>query len=156
MRSLGRDDTFAKCLLPRMMIATGQLRRECAMTTLIKNAEWVIAWDASDKRHVYRKNVDVAFDGDSITHVGPGFKGKADTTVDGSRLMVMPGFVDIHSHPGHEAAYRGIREEHGVPNMYMSSLYERSQAFDVSNPELRCASLEVSICELLKSGVTTV
>jgi cytosine/adenosine deaminase-related metal-dependent hydrolase len=125
-------------------------------TTLIKNAEWAIAWDAAEKRHVYRKGIDVAFEGDSITHVGPGFKGQADTTVDGSGLMVMPGFVDIHSHPGHEAAYRGIREEHGVPNMYMSSLYERSQAFDVSNPELRCASLEVSICELLKSGVTTV
>lgn len=124
--------------------------------TLIKNAEWAIAWDAADKRHVYRKGIDVAFSGDAITHVGPGFQGQPDATVDGRGLMVMPGFVDIHSHPGHEPAYRGIREEHGVPNMYMSSLYERSQAFDVSDPELRRACLEVALCELLKSGVTTV
>ena len=62
----------------------------------------------------------------------------------------------MHSHLGHEPAYRGIREEHGVPSMYMTSLYERSQAFDVSDPVLRRAALEVALCELLKSGVTTV
>jgi cytosine/adenosine deaminase-related metal-dependent hydrolase len=125
-------------------------------TTLIKNAEWVIAWDPTGKRQAYRRNIDVAFQGDVIVHVGPGFSGDAATVVDGKGLMVMPGFVDIHAHPGHEPAYRGIREEHGVPNMYMSSLYERSQAFDISDLELRQASLEVALCELLKSGVTTV
>ena len=125
-------------------------------TTLIRNADWAIAWDASQKRHVYRKGIDVAFDETGITHVGPGFAGTADTTVDGRGLMVMPGLVNIHSHLGHEPAYRGIREEHGVANMYMSSLYERSQAFDVSDPELRRACLEVALCEVLKSGVTTV
>jgi 5-methylthioadenosine/S-adenosylhomocysteine deaminase len=125
-------------------------------TTLIRNADWAIAWDAGEKRHVYRKGVDVAFDGDGIVHVGPSFTGTADATVDGRGLMAMPGLVNIHSHLGHEPAYRGIREEHGVANMYMSSLYERSQAFDVSDPELRRACLEVALCEVLKSGVTTV
>ncbi len=125
-------------------------------TTLIRNADWAIAWDASQKCHVYRKGIDVAFDETGIAHVGPGFAGTADTTVDGRGLMVMPGLVNIHSHLGHEPAYRGIREEHGVANMYMSSLYERSQAFDVSDPELRRACLEVALCEVLKSGVTTV
>jgi 5-methylthioadenosine/S-adenosylhomocysteine deaminase len=125
-------------------------------TTLIRNAEWVIAWDPSGKRQAYRRNIDVAFRDDAILHVGPGFSGDAATVIDGKGLMVMPGFVDIHAHPGHEPAYRGIREEHGVANMYMSSLYERSQAFDISDLELRRASLEVALCELLKSGVTTV
>ena len=125
-------------------------------TTVIKNAEWAIAWDESGGRHVYRRGIDVAFTGDAIVHVGPGFAGTADATVEGGGLMVMPGLVDIHSHLGHEPAYRGIREEHGVPNMYMSSLYERSQAFDVSDPELRRAGLEVALCEVLKSGVTSV
>jgi cytosine/adenosine deaminase-related metal-dependent hydrolase len=125
-------------------------------TTLVKNAEWAIVWDAGEKCHVYRKNIDVVFDNERITHVGPGFTGAADATVDGRGLMAMPGLVNIHSHLGHEPAYRGIREEHGVANMYMSSLYERSQAFDVSDPELRRACLEVALCEVLKSGVTTV
>jgi len=92
-------------------------------TTLIKNADWAIAWDASAKRHVYRKGIDVAFTDDAIVHVGPHFTGAADATIDGRGRMVMPGFVNIHAHPSHEPVYRGIREEHGVANMYMSSLY---------------------------------
>jgi len=124
-------------------------------TTLIKNADWVIAWDDGEKRHVYRQNADVAFEGDTLAHVGPGYAGAADEVIDGRGRMVMPGLVDIHSHPGHEPAYRGIREEHGVPNMYMTGLYERSQAFDTSDPKLRLAALEVALCELLKSGVTS-
>jgi cytosine/adenosine deaminase-related metal-dependent hydrolase len=125
-------------------------------TTLIRNADWAIVWHGGGKRHVYRKGIDIAFDDDCITYVGAGFSGTADATVEGRGLMVMPGLVDVHSHLGHEPAYRGIREEHGVANMYMSSLYERSQAFDVSDPELRRACLEVALCEVLKSGVTTV
>jgi 5-methylthioadenosine/S-adenosylhomocysteine deaminase len=122
-------------------------------TTLIRSADWVIAWD--EKRHVYRRNADVAFTGDTLVHVGPGYAAAADDVVDGAGLLVMPGLVDIHSHPGHEPAYRGIREEHGVPNMYMTGLYERSQAFDTSDRELRLAAVEVALCELLKSGVTS-
>jgi 5-methylthioadenosine/S-adenosylhomocysteine deaminase len=125
-------------------------------TTLIKNADWAIAWDVGENRHVYRKSVDVAFEGDRITHVGPGFSGRADIMVEGRGLMVMPGLVNVHSHLGHEPVYRGIREEHGIAAMYMTGLYERSQAFDVSDPELRRAALEVALCELLKSGVTSV
>jgi cytosine/adenosine deaminase-related metal-dependent hydrolase len=125
-------------------------------TTLIRNADWVIAWDAGERRHVYRRGIDIAFTADRIAHVGSDFKGDADVTVDGRGLMVMPGLVNVHSHLGHEPVYRGIREEHGVANMYMTSLYERAQAFDVSDPALRRAALEVALCEVLKSGVTTV
>jgi len=67
------------------------------VTTLIKNAGWAIAWDASEKRHVYRKGIDVAFGPAGITHVGPDFRGGADTTIDGRDLMVMPGLVTSRS-----------------------------------------------------------
>ena len=30
-------------------------------TTLIRHADWAIAWDAGENRHVYRKHIDVAF-----------------------------------------------------------------------------------------------
>ena len=114
-------------------------------TTLIKNADWIIGWDAAGNRQAYLRNADLAFAGDSIVHVGPEFRGPVDSTIDGKGLLLMPGLVDIHSHPGHEPAYRGIREEHGVPNMYMSGLYERSQAFDASDPELQQACLEIAL-----------
>lgn len=124
-------------------------------TTVIRNAAWAIAWDAASRRQVYRRDVDVAFEGNTITHVGAGWAGHADTEVDGRRSLVMPGLVDLHAHPGHEPAFRGIREEHGVRGHYMSGLFERSQAFPPADLALRAASTELAGCELLRSGVTT-
>ena len=123
-------------------------------TTCIRNADWVIAWDAATARHVYLQGADVAFAGGSLTFVGKGYAGAADETVDGRGLMVMPGLIDVHSHPMLEAAYRGIREEHGLPEMYMSGLFERAQAY-WPDEEGKLACAEVAYCELLKSGVTT-
>lgn len=126
-----------------------------ARTVCIKNAGWVIAWDAAAKRHAYLTGGDVVFTGSKIDFVGRGWTGKADETVDGNGLMVMPGLINVHSHPNSEPLWRGIREEHGVPEMYMSGLYERSLAY-APDDEGKLAGIEVAFCELLKSGVTSV
>jgi cytosine/adenosine deaminase-related metal-dependent hydrolase len=128
-------------------------------TTLIKNADWVIAWDEAPGelmgRHTYRRGVDVVFTDNQIVFLGPGFAGTADRVIEGAGLMVMPGLIDIHSHPHHEPLYRGIREEHGVANMHMTGLYERGQAFSAPDDEGRAASAEFAYCELLLCGVTS-
>jgi 5-methylthioadenosine/S-adenosylhomocysteine deaminase len=124
-------------------------------TTLIRNAAWVVAWDAARARHAYRRDVDLAFGGDRIVHLGPGYAGAADRVIDGANRAVIPGLVNIHSHPEHEPLYRGIREEHGLPSMHMTGLYERSQALSAPDDEARAASAESAYCELLRSGVTT-
>ena len=123
-------------------------------TVWIRNADWVVAWDASSRRHAYLEHGDVVFAGHAITFVGRGYAGAADETIDGRGLMVMPGLIDLHAHPGHEASYRGIREEHGVPEMYMSGLFERGGAY-WPDEEGRLACAEAAYCELLLSGVTT-
>jgi len=123
-------------------------------TVCVKNADWVVAWDATNGRHAYLERADVAWDGETLLHVGRGYAGRADETIDGRGLMVMPGLIDVHSHPCLEASYRGIREEHGIPEMYMSGLFERAGAYWPDDPgKLACA--EAAYCELLKSGVTT-
>jgi 5-methylthioadenosine/S-adenosylhomocysteine deaminase len=124
-------------------------------TTCIRNAAWVAAWDARADCHVYRRDVDVAFTGDTITFVGPSYPGGADETVDGTRLFVMPGLIDIHAHPTTEPSFKGVREEHGVPEMYMTGLYERVLAFRLDEDGRRAAA-EVAYAELLASGVTAV
>jgi cytosine/adenosine deaminase-related metal-dependent hydrolase len=124
-------------------------------TTVIRNADWVIAWDEGAGRHVYRRGVDVAFADDLICFVGRNYPGAADRVIDGKDRLVLPGLIDIHSHPGHEPLYRGVREEHGVRNMHMTGLYERSQAFSPPGDEARAASAEFAYCELLLSGVTS-
>ena len=125
-----------------------------ARTVCIRNADWVVAWDVSARRHAYLRGGDVAFAGNAITFVGKRYDGAADETVDGRGLLVMPGLLDVHAHPGHEASYRGIREEHGVPELYMTGLFERSGAYSLDN-EGRLACTEAACCELLLSGVTT-
>src|SRR3954454_16071234 len=121
-------------------------------TTLIRNAAWVVAWDAARGRHAYRRNVDLAFNDDRIVHIGPGYAGAADQIIDGAGRAVIPGLVNIHSHPEHEPLYRGLREEHGLPGMHMTGLYERSQAMSAPDDEARAASAEAAYCELLRSG----
>src|SRR6267154_1874827 len=123
--------------------------------TVIKNAAWVIAWDEASARHVYRHGVDIAFADERISVVGRGFTGPADVTIDGRARLVMPGLIDLHSHPHHEPLYRGIREEHGLPGMHMAGLYERSQALQAPDVDARAASAEFAYCELLLSGVTS-
>src|SRR5437588_5361607 len=124
-------------------------------TTIIKNAAWIIAWDEASARHVYRRGVDIAFADDRISFVGRGFTGAADQRIDGAARLVMPGLIDIHSHPHHEPLYRGIREEHGLPGMHMTGLYERSQALQAPDVDARADSAEFAYCELLLSGVTS-
>lgn len=125
------------------------------MSTWIKGARWVVAWDEAGKRHRYLRDADVVFEGNAITFVGMGYAGPADEVVDGRDLMVLPGFIDIHSHPSDEPSFRGIREEHGRPRQYMTGLYERSLAFRPDR-EGELAGAEVAYCELLSSGVTSI
>jgi cytosine/adenosine deaminase-related metal-dependent hydrolase len=122
---------------------------------VIRNADWVIAWDEAAGRHVYRRNLDIAFTDDTIVFVGHDYPGTADRVIDGGDRLVLPGLIDIHAHPEHEPLYRGMREEHGLRNMHMTGLYERSQAFSAPDDEARTASAEFAYCELLRSGVTS-
>ena len=82
-------------------------------TTVIRNADWVIAWDEATRHHAYRRNADIAFADDRIAFVGRNYTGATDREIDGKDRMVLPGLIDIHSHPEHEPLYRGVREEHG-------------------------------------------
>jgi cytosine/adenosine deaminase-related metal-dependent hydrolase len=123
-------------------------------TTLIKGAELVVAWDASEKRHAYMPDADVAFEDGTIRFVGRHYEGVADVTVDGAGLMVMPGLVNIHSHPSSEPMNKGLLDEIGSPGLYNSSLYEFMPIFR-SDAEAVPDCVRVALSELLLSGVTT-
>ncbi|MBT6986480.1 MAG: N-ethylammeline chlorohydrolase, partial [Rhodospirillaceae bacterium] len=71
-------------------------------TTVIRNAAWVVAWNDALGRHQYMRDVDVAFTGNQISHVGGGYDGPVDAEIPGGDVMVMPGLVNIHSHPTSE------------------------------------------------------
>ena len=123
-------------------------------TTVIRNARWLIAWDEAGKQQVFLQGADLAFRGNEIIHCGPDYNGPVDVEVDGRDRMVMPGLVDIHSHPMSEPMNKGFNEEVGSKYLGMSSLYEYLPIFR-PDAEGTAASAEVAYCELLLSGVTT-
>ena len=124
-------------------------------TTRIKAADWVIAWDAEAERQIFLRHADVVFAGDSIVFVGAGYDGEADVEIDGGGLMVMPGLVNIHSHPGDEPKSKGLFEETGSPLFHNTGLIEYMPLVR-GDLETCNAGLEFALCELLKSGCTTV
>lgn len=126
-----------------------------AKTTVIRNAAWAAVWNAARGRHEYRQGIDIAWCDGRILHAGPGYAGACDCSIDGGGLFVMPGLVNVHAHTDSEPAGKGFREEHDVPAMYMTGLYERLAAFRVEAEGQR-AACEYAYCELLKSGVTSV
>ncbi len=123
-------------------------------TTLIRDAAMVVGWDAAEGTHVYLPDADVAFQDGTLTFVGRGFAGQADTTIDGRGLMVMPGLVNIHAHPSSEPLNKGLIDEIGSPGFYNSSLYEYLPIFR-ADAEAVPHCVRVALSELLLSGVTT-
>ncbi|MBC7801851.1 MAG: amidohydrolase family protein [Gemmatimonadaceae bacterium] len=124
-----------------------------ATTTLIRAADMVVAWDGT--AHTYMPDADVAFAGGTVTFVGRGYSGDVDTEIDGRGLMVMPGLVNIHSHPSSEPMNKGLIDEIGSPGLYNSSLYEYMPIFR-ADAEAVPHCVRVALSELLLSGVTTV
>jgi 5-methylthioadenosine/S-adenosylhomocysteine deaminase len=124
-------------------------------TTKIAGLDHVVAWDESERRHVYLDGGDLVFKGNEVIHVGPGYAGVADTTIDGTGFMAIPGFVNVHSHPFSEPANKGLTEEYGSDKLGQSSLYEYLPVFGL-DPEDAGPSTQVAMSELLKSGVTTI
>src|SRR5690606_11379861 len=125
-------------------------------TTLIQNADTVVAWDDSRQSHVYMRNTDVAFRDGRIIHVGPGYAAGPDCEiVDGRGMMVMPGLVDIHSHLVHEPINKGYTDETGSAGLYNSNLYEYMPPME-GDDEAAPHQLTLACAELLMSGVTTV
>ena len=127
-----------------------------ARTTLIRNADFLVAYDAGADTHRYRKGCDLVFTDDRIVHVGPGFSGQVDETIDASGMMVMPGLVDIHSHPSLRAHEQGLERRARLGETV--GLLRSTNSCPLFRPDAQGgvpAASSVAYCELLMSGVTT-
>src|SRR5918993_668888 len=122
--------------------------------TVIRNTAWVVAWDESASRHVYRQDADVAFSAGGVLHVGPGYEGPADREIPGSALLVLPGLVNIHCHSGDEPIAKGLFEDVGTAALWGNALYEYSALID-SDKDAKAACQTIMLGDLMRSGVTT-
>ena len=129
-----------------------------AQPTAIRNVSWAVAWDEAARRHVYRRDVDIRIaDGRIADITAAGATPSAapgEQALDGRGMLVLPGLVNIHSHPTTEPAGRGVREDHGVPEQQMTGLFERLQAFRLDDAGRRAAAV-MAYSEMLRAGTTT-
>ena len=123
--------------------------------TVVRNAAWVVAWDAAKESHVYLRDADIAFDGGTISQVGGRYEGAAAVEIDGRDRLIIPGLVNIHTHPTSEPLRKGLTDETRSPNFWHSSLYEFLPVL-ANDRDGAIASMQVAMAELLMSGVTTV
>ncbi|MDI1285764.1 MAG: amidohydrolase family protein, partial [Reyranella sp.] len=124
--------------------------------TSIRNLPWAIVRDGTARRHVYRRDVDLFLkDGHivEITPAGARPAASSEPTLDGRGMLALPGLVNIHSHPSTEPGYRGVREDHGVPEQQMTGLMERLQAFRLGD-DGRQAAATLAYSEMLRAGTT--
>lgn len=126
-----------------------------APVTCIRRAAWAVGWDAARGRHVYLRDADIAFAGNTLIQVGGRFEGVAAREIEGGGLLVIPGLIDIHCHPAQSPILRGYVEEFGNPRLFYSSRHRFRQAF-LPDAEAQLAAARFGLAELLAGGVTTV
>jgi imidazolonepropionase-like amidohydrolase len=83
------------------------------------NAGWVVAFDGRGHR-LLRDGV-VVVEGDRIVHVGPGFDGAADETIDARDRVLTPGLITTHAHMAGSPLDRSCIEDRGSSGTPASS-----------------------------------
>jgi hypothetical protein len=63
---------------------------------VIKNADWVVAYDGNTQGHKYIRNGDVAFSGDSIDYVGKNFEGESGLEISGKQGLLRGSCQQAH------------------------------------------------------------
>lgn len=123
--------------------------------SVVRDLDWIVAWDAAADRHVYLRGGDLAFADGVLQAIGGRYDGPVGQEIDGRGLMAVPGLVDIHSHPTSEPLRKGVTDETRSPGFWHSSLYEFLTVFGNDTEGVK-AAVRIAMAELLQSGVTTV
>ena len=129
------------------------------MRTLIENGN-VIAWNGSS-HHVIEAGV-LVFEGNEIVHVGATYEGEADSVIDATGRLVIPGFVNSHLHLTDTPFTKGHQEDIGSPSgpsnyQNYNALYKMLPGVrKASAPEDQYAGVQISLAELLLTGSTTI
>jgi 5-methylthioadenosine/S-adenosylhomocysteine deaminase len=131
-------------------------------TTVLADADWVVAYDG--RGHRLLRGGQVAIRGDRIVAVGRDYRGPRDRVIDARGRVIIPGLIDLHTHLALEARAKGFSDDHGSRRLWMSGLFEYLPAlglFDRPGSPLFdrqgvLDALRFALVELLRGGATSV
>jgi len=124
-------------------------------TTIIRNASWIIGWNADKQEHVYLRDADFVFCDNTIMFVGAKYTGEFDLEINGREKMILPGLINIHAHLSGGPIDKGTFDEVGATALWGQALYSHSPLFRADEDALAVGAV-IAVSELLLSGVTTV
>ncbi|MFV0440546.1 MAG: 8-oxoguanine deaminase [Lachnospirales bacterium] len=119
-------------------------------TKILKNIDYLITMDFEDK---ILRNVDVLIEDNVVKEIGENLGDKgADTVIDCTDKVVMPGFVNTHHHL-YQTMFRGIDEVQEMPLFpWLTGLYEFWKHLNVDTVYYGAM---IGFSELLRTGCTT-
>jgi len=130
-------------------------------------ATWIVGHAGG--QHQLIRDGTVVYEANRIVHVGKGFEGHVDRTIDARGKLVAPGFIDTHVHSGHRASHRLITDT-GRPMYYGQPFLEISvpregkivkgdprylKHGDAGAEAAFQLNATFTVAELLRNGVTT-
>ena len=97
------------------------------------------------------KNINVGIKGRAISYIG-NEEPQAQTIIDASNMMVLPGFINSHTHAGMHL-FRGIADDLKLKEWLEEHIWPLEAKW-VSRDFVK-ASTELAVLEMIKSGITT-
>lgn len=145
--------TFALVIGTTLLVGIGRNDADEAAgggKTLIRGASMVLTMDDSLGT---LENADVLIDGDRIAAVGRGLSAGAARVIDGRNKIVLPGFVDLHTHLW-QSLIRGCATDKEL-NGWLGGCVLPLQGSPVSGADAY-AGARLSTLDAISTGVTTV
>jgi cytosine/adenosine deaminase-related metal-dependent hydrolase len=114
-------------------------------------ASYIIAFNGIN--HVILRDGVVVTEGNEIIHVGKSYNGNVDETIDAQGKLVIPGFIDVHSHITQSPLSRGVNED--LPKSVVPGPGTITKNRWIADPFEVKTMAKSSLIEVLRSGVTT-
>ena len=114
-------------------------------------ASYIIAYNGS--HHVILRDGVIVLEGNKIIHVGKSYNENVDKTIDAHGKLVIPGFIDLHSHITQSPLSRGVNED--LPRGAAPGPGTITKNRWIADPHEVQTMAKSSLIEVLRSGVTT-
>lgn len=115
------------------------------MITVIRDA-WIVTQDS--QRRVLKG--DVVIDGERIVSVGETYKGEADTEIDASGDVVIPGLINTHTHVA-MSVMKGVVDDLSFPD-FLDNVFRIDS--DRTDDDIDIGT-KIGCMEMMRSGTTT-